>query len=80
MERNEILIKMQEIFRAVMKNPSMQLAIDMTPENIPEWDSLAHTLLITTIEQEFGIKFSLREMLELDSVDGILSSLQKKLQ
>jgi acyl carrier protein len=33
-----------------------------SPETIPAWRSLNHLALMTTVEQEFGITFSMEDM------------------
>lgn len=79
MNKQEILAKLQDIFRKVMKNENLVLSNDMTTEDIQEWNSLANQELIMTIESEFHIKFNLMEMLDLDSVGNILSAIENKL-
>ena len=36
-----------------------------SPDNIDNWDSLRHMMLISALEEEFDIQFSDQEMLEL---------------
>ena len=36
-----------------------------SPDNIDNWDSLKHMMLISALEEEFDIQFSDQEMLEL---------------
>lgn len=79
MDQQEILAKLQNIFRGVMKNENLVLSDAMTAEDIQEWNSLANQELIMTIEKEFNLKFSLMEMLDLDSVGNILAAIENKL-
>lgn len=79
MSKQEIFLKLQDIFRKVMKNENLVIEDEMTAEEIQEWDSLANQELIMTIENEFHIKFSLMEMLDLDSVGNIVSSIENKI-
>jgi acyl carrier protein len=44
----------------------------------PEWDSLAHFNLLMLIEQECGVRFSMRELAELKSLVDIRSTLREK--
>jgi len=80
MEKEAIFTKVQDIFRIVLKNDSLELDYSMNAEDIQGWDSLANAELILKIENDFNIKFSLMEMLDLDSVEGIVSSIQNKVQ
>lgn len=78
MERNEILAKVEEIFRDVLANQSIVLSEETTAEDIEEWTSLTHVQLISEMEKDLNIKFSLREMLSWQSVGEIISSIEKK--
>lgn len=40
-------------------------------EDVTEWDSLAHVLIIGKLEEDFGVKFTLEEAMELKSVEDI---------
>lgn len=40
----------------------------LTPRDIALWDSMNHLLLITAIEDELGIKFSMEEIQSIDSI------------
>lgn len=57
-----------EIFRDVLDRDSIVLTRETTAADIEEWDSLAHISLLVTIEKEFGINFSLREVEHLQNV------------
>lgn len=78
MERNEILAKVEEIFRDVLANQSIVLSEETTAEDIEEWTSLTHVQLISEMEKDLNIKFSLREMMSWQSVGEIISSIEKK--
>ena len=43
-----------------------------------KWDSLSHFDLICEIESEFKIRFSTREIEQLQSVDAIREAIKKK--
>jgi acyl carrier protein len=44
---------------------------DSAQGDIPEWDSLAQLRIVTALEQEFGVKPTMREIPELNSVPAI---------
>lgn len=58
MEKNEILAKVQDIFRDILENEEIILSNETTADDIEEWDSLSHIQLIVTIEKTFKIKFT----------------------
>lgn len=51
---------------------------DLTPETVDGWDSLAHLRLVTTVEQELGIKFSMNEVESIDSVGKLKEYVQQR--
>lgn len=59
MEKTEILVKVQDIFRDVLDNEEIVLNNDTSADDIEEWDSLSHIQLIVAIEKHFKIKFTL---------------------
>jgi len=58
----EIDERLTRVFREVLADPGLQLRDDLTAASVPAWDSLAHVGLMFSIESEFGIVFSDREM------------------
>lgn len=42
MEKTEILVKVQDIFRDVLDNEEIVLNNDTSADDIEEWDSLSH--------------------------------------
>lgn len=79
MTREEILAKVEEIFRNVLANQSIVLNEETTAEDVEEWTSLTHVQLISAMESELNIKFSLREMMSWQNVGEIVNSIEKKI-
>jgi acyl carrier protein len=52
---------------------------ETSAENTPEWDSLKHVNIVMAVEQAFGLKFDMNEIMEINSVGRIAEALQKKL-
>ena len=79
MNREEILEKLTDIFRATFKDPNLVLTKEMTPEDIDAWDSLSQVMLVSEMQEAFGIKFKLTELLQLTKVDNIINAIESKL-
>lgn len=79
MNKQEILAKMEEIFRDALNNDDIVLTEETTAQDIEEWNSLTQVQLITTIEHEFNIRFSLMEMMNWTKVGEIAAGIQGKL-
>jgi len=54
-----------------------QISDDASPESIAKWDSLKHMQLILSLEEEFGVEFSDKEVVEVVSYQKILEALRK---
>ncbi len=79
MERNEILKKITEIARDVFDNDEVELTEQTTAADVEEWDSLSHLSLISDIEREFGIRFTLSEISGSKNVGEFIDALIKHL-
>ena len=79
MNRNEIMEKLQEIFRDVFDDDSIVLFDEMTSNDVEDWDSLSHINLITDIEAKFGISFTTEEIVETKNVGEFIRVIEGKL-
>lgn len=79
MSNEELLADLQEIFQDVLDQPDLILTPQSNAENVPDWDSLAHVNLITSIEKKYKVKFALGELQELKNVGDMITLLQAKL-
>lgn len=79
MEKSEVLSKLTPVFRSIFGNQSLELTNELTANDVENWDSLTHMLLITDIENAFSIKFRLKDLNRMrnvgDMVDVIISKL-----
>lgn len=72
------LAKLKDIFHESL-NIEQSLVSELTSmQNTSEWDSLQHMLLILKIEEAFGLKFEVNEIIELNSVERILNKVNSK--
>ncbi len=79
MERNDILARVQEVFREELELDDLVLNDETTADNVEEWDSLSHVQLVVALEKAFGIKFTSREILSWDNVGDLVDCINKKL-
>jgi len=63
-----ILARVQDVFRAELDDEDLVIAPDTSQKNLKAWDSLAHIRLVSGIESEFDIQFSLAEIEQTTSV------------
>ncbi|MCB0631715.1 MAG: AMP-binding protein [Saprospiraceae bacterium] len=53
---------------ATFNVPREQINIDSTAENLNGWDSLAHLLFVTQLEEQFNIRLSSKEIMVMSSI------------
>ena len=80
MNRQEILDKVQDIFRDILDNDEIVLTNESTADDIEEWDSLTHIQLIKAIEKDFSIRFTSREILSWNNVGEMIDSIVVKVK
>ena len=68
MEREKILKKLNEVFCDVFDDDSIVINEAMTANDIEAWDSLIHITLISAVEDEFDIKFSMKEVVGMKNI------------
>ena len=76
---NNIHERLQDIFRDVFDDDGLTINDSTTSSDIEDWDSLAHIQLITAIEKEFGIKFTLKEAVSAENVGEFTELIESKL-
>ena len=60
--------RLEEVFQEVFDDNSLLLTDEMTADDIPAWDSVAHINLMFTIEQAFNVHFSGNELAEFKNI------------
>ena len=66
-----------QIVSRVMNIPESQINDDSSPQTIESWDSFNGYVLLTELESEFNISFSIDEVLEIKTIKDIKNYLQK---
>lgn len=74
-----ILEELQPLFRDILDQPNLRITRESNSSNVEGWDSLAHINLVTAIEQEYNVKFSIDELLELKTVGEMVDLMEIKL-
>jgi acyl carrier protein len=79
MNKEEIKIKVQEIFQDVFQSPSLEINPEMTANDVDKWDSLTHLTMIAKVEETFGFRFKLKEMVKMKNVGDMLDIINEKI-
>ncbi|EAI8944565.1 acyl carrier protein [Campylobacter coli] len=71
---------MEKQFYEILKN-ILEIEVNehtnLSMNNCPEWNSLAHIDIIMSLEEEFEIKFNKEKLTELNSQNMLLKEIKK---
>ena len=67
MTNQEIFEKLNEIFSDVF-DEEITVTAETTSADVEEWDSLTHITLISEVEEAFGFKFAMKDVLGMKNV------------
>ena len=68
MSREEVFMKLNDIFRDVFDDDGITVTDATVADDIEGWDSLEHINLLAVIEQEFGMKFNMGQVVSMKNV------------
>jgi acyl carrier protein len=69
--------KLKEILSKVLLIDSTKINDKMSREDVEEWDSMAHLMLVSEIESEFGVMMSDEDIMRIKTVGDIKRMLRK---
>ncbi len=79
MEKQELTNKLIKIFQTTFNEESLSLTDELTANDVDNWDSLTHMILISEIEKDFNIKFKLKELNKMKNVGALIEIINSKL-
>ncbi len=68
MEKQKIYSMLDEVFQDVFDDESIHVTPETTADDIEDWDSLEHINLVVAVENKFGIKFKMSEVVSFRNV------------
>lgn len=73
-----IQVQLQEIFRTVFDDSSLVINNEMTANDVTNWTSLTHLIMIEKVEKTFNIKLTLKELIKLKKVGDLIILIEQK--
>lgn len=80
MNREIIFNRVQEIFRDIFDEDTLMISDKTSSDDIEDWDSLNHILLLSSIQDEFKITISLEEMQSQSNVESLVKIIISKIK
>ena len=74
----EIYERLNEVFRDVFDDDSIEVNEDTTAADIEDWDSLNHITLIDAEESEFGVHFTMGEVSGMKNVGEMVQIIKER--
>lgn len=80
MNREEVLEKVSEIIKDVFDNDEVMITDNTVAGDVEGWDSLMHITLIGTIEDEFDIKFAMKDVVGMKNVGQMIDLILEQME
>ena len=80
MSREEIYEQLNEVFRDVFDDDTIEVNDQTTSRDIADWDSLEHINLIAAIETQFGMKFTMGQVVTMKNVGEMVDIISSQIQ
>ena len=78
MNKNEIISRLNEVFRDVFGDDSISVNENTTSADIEDWDSIEHINLICAVENEFRMRFKMREVSGMKNVGEMIDIISER--
>lgn len=75
---NNIINRLTEVFRDVFDDDSITISPATTSADIEDWDSIEHINLIGAVEDEFGLRFKMKEVSGMKNVGEMISIISER--
>lgn len=75
----DVITELNGVFRQLFEDEKLIVTRATTANDIEEWDSITHMILITAVEKKFGIRFSIHELSTLNVVGDMADLIEQKL-
>ena len=78
MDKQEIIKRLNEVFRDVLDDDSIVISERTTAGDIEDWDSIEHINLISAVEREFKIRFTMGEVSGMKDVGEMIDIISQR--
>lgn len=73
MTREEVFKRLNGVFQDVFDDEDITVNDATTADDIEDWDSLEHINLVSAVEKEFGIKFTMGQVVTMKNVGEMVN-------
>ncbi len=80
MTKEKIYEMLNEVFRDVFDDEDIVVTAETTADDIEDWDSLEHINLVVAVENKFGIKFNMNEVVKFKNVGEMVEVITERVK
>lgn len=80
MTREAIIEQLTPIARAMFEDETLIVTDDLSAANVSTWSSMSFMMFLTEIENRFGFKFKMMEILTLKNMGAIIDAVAKHVE
>ena len=77
MKREELVEEIQVIARDIFAKPELVITDAMNAADVDTWTSLSFMQFLTAIEDKYGFKFKMMELLQLRNMGAVIDATLK---
>ena len=71
--------RLASVFGEVLSLPEHRIHAGLAPDDVDQWDSVGHVMLVAAVEEEFSIHFEVDEIMEFTNFQSILSAIDRRM-
>ncbi len=76
MSRIEILSQLQKVFAEVFDDDDIVITEETVADDVDGWDSLNHITLIAEVEDNFDMKFAMKDVIGMKNIGDMVDILE----
>lgn len=78
MDKDAVKSRLTSVFRDVFDDDDIELTDETTADDIEAWDSLEHITLISAVEKEFKMRFTMKEVSGMKNVGEMMNIIAER--
>jgi acyl carrier protein len=79
LDREQVISRLVELMEDAFDEDDIAYSDDLTADDIEEWDSLSNVRFIVSVEQAFGVRFTVGEIEGFANVGELVAKIIEKL-
>jgi acyl carrier protein len=79
LDREQVISRLVELMEDAFDEDDIAYSDDLTADDIEEWDSLSNVRFIVSVEQAFGVRFTVGEIEGFANVGELVNKIVEKL-